>query len=122
MHRMILISLVLVATLPVGSNATNSPDQKQKAILVTGASTGIGRKITERLAKHGYFVYAGARRETDLQALGAISNVRAVRLDVTRPEDIAAAVEFVAKGDRGLYGLVNNAGIYTEAAVIDTSP
>jgi len=43
-------------------------------------------------------------------------------LDVTRPEDIIAAVEFVTKGGRGLYGLVNNAGIYTEAPVIDTSP
>ena len=42
-----------------------------KAVLVTGASTGIGRKITERLAAEGYFVYAGARKEADLKALGA---------------------------------------------------
>jgi NAD(P)-dependent dehydrogenase (short-subunit alcohol dehydrogenase family) len=122
MQRMILVSLVLLATLPVGSYAANTADQKQKAVLVTGASTGIGRKITERLAAHGYLVYAGARKEIDLQALGALSNVRAVRLDVTKPEDIVAAVEFVTKGDRGLYGLVNNAGIYTDGAVIDTSP
>lgn len=122
MHRMILVSLMLLTALPVGTNVANTPDQKQKAILVTGASTGIGRKITERLAAHGYFVYAGARKETDLQALGAIPNVRAVRLDVTRPEDIDAAVESVTKGGRGLYGLVNNAGIYTDAPVIDTSP
>jgi NAD(P)-dependent dehydrogenase (short-subunit alcohol dehydrogenase family) len=122
MHRMILVTLMLLAVLPVGSNAADTPDQKQKAILVTGASTGIGRKITERLAAHGYFVYAGARKETDLQALGAIPNVRAVRLDVTRPEDIDAAVESATKGGRGLYGLVNNAGIYTDAPVIDTSP
>ena len=122
MHRMILVSLMLFAVLPVGSNAANTPDQKSKAILVTGASTGIGRKITERLAAHGYFVYAGARKEADLQALGAIPNVRAVRLDVTRPEDIDAAVESLTQGGRGLYGLVNNAGIYTEAPVIETSP
>jgi NAD(P)-dependent dehydrogenase (short-subunit alcohol dehydrogenase family) len=122
MHRMILVPLMLLAALPVGTNAANTPDQKQKAILVTGASTGIGRKITERLAAHGYFVYAGARKETDLQTLGAIPNVRAVRLDVTRPEDIDAAVESATKGGRGLYGLVNNAGIYTDAPVIDTSP
>jgi Dehydrogenases with different specificities (related to short-chain alcohol dehydrogenases) len=43
-------------------------------------------------------------------------------LDVTKPDDIDAAVDFVTKGGRGLYGLVNNAGIYTEAPVIDTSP
>ena len=122
MQRMILVSLMLLVTLPISSNAANTPDQKQKAILVTGASTGIGRKITERLAAHVYFVYAGARKETDLQALGVIPNVRAVRLDVTRPEDIDAGVESVTKGGRGLYGLVNNAGIYTDAPVIDTSP
>ena len=122
MHRMILLWLVLLGALPTDSNGANPPDQKQKSVLVTGASTGIGRKITERLAAHGYFVYAGARKETDLQGLGAIPNVRAVRLDVTKPEDIDAAVDMVTKAGRGLYGLVNNAGIYTEAPVIDTAP
>lgn len=37
-----------------------------KAVLVTGASSGIGRKITERLASNGFFVYAGARAQKDL--------------------------------------------------------
>lgn len=41
-------------------------------MLVTGASTGIGRKITERLAVDGYFVYAGARKEENLKALGTL--------------------------------------------------
>ncbi len=45
---------------------------KQKAVLVTGASTGIGRNIAERLASEGYFVYAGARKEKDLEALNQI--------------------------------------------------
>jgi len=85
---------------------------------VTGASTGIGRKVTERLAGEGYFVYAGARKDADLQALGAIKNVQAVRLDVTNAQDIAAAVGVVTKGGRGLYGIVNNAGIGTAGPVI----
>ena len=38
----------------------------RKAVLVTGASSGIGRKITERLASNGFFVYAGARAQKDL--------------------------------------------------------
>ena len=49
---------------------------------MTGASVGIGRKITERLAADGWFVYAGARKDTDLRELDAIANVDAVHLDV----------------------------------------
>lgn len=84
-----------------------------KAILVTGASTGIGRKVTERLVAEGHFVYAGARKDRDLRILGTIKNVQALRLDVTDSADIAAAVEVVKAGERGLYGLVNNAGVGT---------
>jgi NAD(P)-dependent dehydrogenase (short-subunit alcohol dehydrogenase family) len=92
-----------------------------KAVLVTGASTGIGRKITEHLAAKGYFVYAGARRQADLDALGAIKNVRAVKLDVTKQEDIDAAVATITKEGRGLYALVNNAGIATLGSTADTT-
>lgn len=83
----------------------------QKAVLVTGASTGIGRKVTERLAANGYFVYAGARKEADLESLNAIKNVQGIRIDVTKPDEIAAAVAAVTQGGRGLWGLVNNAGV-----------
>ena len=98
-----LSSSVLHAQPPAG--------ESQKAVLVTGASTGIGRKITERLAADGYFVYAGARKDSDLAELNAIENVQALRLDVTKPEEIAAAVEAVTAAGRGLHGLVNNAGV-----------
>ena len=53
---------------PLAALASAPP--AQKAVLVTGASTGIGRKVTEKLAADGYFVYAGARKEEDLKALG----------------------------------------------------
>src|SRR3982750_1785722 len=52
------------------------------AVVVTGAPSGIGRKITERLASSGYWVYAGARTQQEMDALDAIKNVEAVRLDV----------------------------------------
>lgn len=97
------------------------PPEAVKAVLVTGASTGIGRKITERLAARGYFVYATARKEADLKALGAIPNVQALRLDVTKPEDIAAAVATISKAGRGLHGLVNNAGVGTINSIADMS-
>jgi NAD(P)-dependent dehydrogenase (short-subunit alcohol dehydrogenase family) len=90
--------------------------------LVTGASTGIGRKVTERLAADGYFVFAGARRPEDLKALGALKNVQAVALDVTKQDQIDAVADTIAKSGRGLYGLVNNAGIGTVGGVADMKP
>lgn len=83
----------------------------QKAVLVTGASSGIGRNIAERLASEGYFVYAGARKDKDLQALSNIDNIQGVRFDVTIQSEIDAAVKTVEAGGRGLYGIVNNARV-----------
>jgi NAD(P)-dependent dehydrogenase (short-subunit alcohol dehydrogenase family) len=90
---------------------------EQKAVLVTGASTGIGRNMTERLAAEGYFVYAGARKDADLAELDAIENVKSVRLDVTSQEQVDAAVAMIVKEGRGLWGLVNNAGVATSGPV-----
>ena len=90
-----------------------------KAVLVTGASSGIGRTIAERLAANGFFVYAGARAQKDIDDLSAIKNVQGVRLDVTVPAEIANAVSTVAKGGRGLYGVVNNAGVVIVAPMIE---
>ncbi len=108
-----LATLVLTAALGAQAPAP------QKAVLVTGASSGIGRKITETLAKQGHFVYATARQADDIAALSRIPNVQGVKLDVTSAADIAAAVETVKKGGRGLYGIVNNAGIAVLAPLIN---
>jgi NAD(P)-dependent dehydrogenase (short-subunit alcohol dehydrogenase family) len=119
MPRIFAALLALFFALPVASLAETPA--AQPAVLVTGASTGIGRKITEHLAAKGYFVYAGARKPADLEALGAIKNVQAVKLDVTKQDDIDAAVATITKAGRGLYGLVNNAGIATVGAATETS-
>lgn len=92
----------------------------QRAVVVTGASSGIGRKITELLAAQGHFVYAGARKAEDIAELSKIKNVQGVKLDVTVPSDIAAAVETVRKGGRGLQGVVNNAGVAILSPLIQT--
>lgn len=84
-------------------------------MLITGASTGIGRLTAETLAEAGYFVYAGARKAGDLKALDAIDNIKAVRLDVAVQDEVDAAVRLIEGEGRGLWGLVNNAG----ANVID---
>lgn len=101
--------------------APASPEHGARAVLVTGASSGIGRLTTELLAEHGFFVYAGARSPADLAALDSIPNVRAIRLDVTMQSDIEAAVQTVRDGGRGLYALINNAGIGVLGPLIEVS-
>ena len=91
-----------------------------KSILVTGASTGIGRNLAETLAEKGYHVYAGARKDKDLAALDAIDNVTAIRLDVTKQDQVDAVVEMIREKGTGLYGLVNNAGVGGGGGVIET--
>ena len=102
-----------------GPLEAQAPEGTQKAVLVTGASSGIGRTITELLASRGYFVYAGARKEEDLRDLNKIENVQSVRLDVTKQDEIDAAVNEVVQAGRGLYGLVNNAGVAVLAPLIE---
>ena len=92
-----------------------------RAVLITGASSGIGLKTAEVLAANGFFVYAGARKQADLDMLNAIDNVEAVRLDVNVQEDIDAAVEQVTAGGRGLYPLLNNAGVELLAPPVEVT-
>ena len=117
-----LLTTASVALLCLSAQTSALAAEPPKAVLVTGASTGIGRNLTEHLAAKGYFVYAGARKDADLKALGAIKNVQPIRLDVTKPEDIAAAVDTVTKAGRGLYALVNNAGIASVGTITATRP
>ena len=138
MHRIRRTVLLLLAALALtpgrGTVHAASPDAAdageapaavapglRPAVLVTGASTGIGRRVTEHLASRGYVVFAGARKDADLQALAAIPNVEALRLDVTRPEEVAAAAERVRRSGRPLAGLVNNAGIAFAGSIIDSN-
>ncbi len=115
-----LIAIIVFTLVSLSSvEALGAEAEGRKAVLVTGASTGIGRKITEVLADQGYFVYAGARKQADLDALNALDNVRALKLDVTIQEDIDAAVAAVEAGGLGLHGLINNAGVFIGGPLID---
>ena len=97
------------------SHPTGEPG---KAVLVTGASSGIGLTVTRHLAANGYLVYAGARKSADMRALGALRNVRALALDIRDPCAISAAVTLVQSEGARLCGLVNNAGIATLGPVL----
>jgi NAD(P)-dependent dehydrogenase (short-subunit alcohol dehydrogenase family) len=82
------------------------------AVIVTGASTGIGNAISLLLARNGYTVYAGVRKERDRERLASEhESIRPIILDVTVPADIERCVATVRESGESLAGLVNNAGI-----------
>ncbi|HMJ03245.1 MAG TPA: SDR family NAD(P)-dependent oxidoreductase [Conexibacter sp.] len=88
------------------------------AVVVTGASSGIGEACARRLVALGFEVFAGVRKPEDGERLQReIPGVTSLRLDVTDADSIAAAARTVeqATAGRGLAGLVNNAGIAVPA-------
>lgn len=105
------VLLVLVFSHLACHTPKGTGDSLAPAVVITGASSGIGRATAEHLANNGYYVYAGARSSKDLDELEAIPNVKAVKLDVTIEEQIRAVATLVRDEGRPLRGLVNNAGI-----------
>ena len=88
---------------------TNEPP-----IVITGASTGIGKATALHLDHLGFRVFAGVRKEADGQALikEASDRLTPILLDVTDANAIANAVSTVTEATAGkLFGLVNNAGL-----------
>jgi NAD(P)-dependent dehydrogenase (short-subunit alcohol dehydrogenase family) len=86
-----------------------------KSIVITGASSGIGRACALHLDKLGYQVFAGVRQTADAEALQADASPRlqSIYLDVTDEDSVASALKQVSQtlGAGGLAGLVNNAGV-----------
>ena len=122
MKQLFLLVITCLLSLSTSAlEADKSGPAAQRAILVTGASSGIGKEIALTLARRGFFVYAGARKASDIEALNSIDNVRGVRLDVTVQADIDAAVDTIEESGRGLYGLVNNAGVFVFDPLIEAS-
>jgi NAD(P)-dependent dehydrogenase (short-subunit alcohol dehydrogenase family) len=93
---------------------TSSPP----AVLITGASTGIGWATAELLAREGFVVYAGVRRSPDGAARPTPAGCEPLELDVTDGASVARALgRLRADLPEGLFALVNNAGIAPPAAV-----
>ena len=85
------------------------------AVVVTGASTGIGRATALHLDSLGLHVFAGVRRKEHGEQLKGDSSghITPIKLDVTRPAEVEAAARQVAEAvhDSRLAGIVNNAGV-----------
>jgi len=120
MHKLLQFFAVAATSIVLLAAPQTVVADKHESILITGASTGIGRHLAETLAEKGYHVYAGARKDKDLAELDAIDNITAVRLDVTSQDQVDAAVEMIEEKGTGLYGLVNNAGVGGGDEVVET--
>ena len=81
-----------------------------RTVLITGASTGLGRATAERFHREGWNVGATMRSPGDGRELSQLSNVHVTRLDVTDQESITAAVAEVSERFGSIDVLVNNAG------------
>lgn len=92
----------------------------KKVALVTGASSGIGKATANQLINDGLTVYVAARRVEkmkDLEAMGAI----AIKMDVTKEEDMVAGIEQIKRENGGVDVLVNNAGYAIYGSVEETT-
>lgn len=93
----------------------------QRSILITGCSSGIGRKAAEMLHERGWLVIATARDAGDVEQLRA-QGLHAVQLDLASPDSIAMALDWTLKLTQGrLDALFNNGAFAIPAAVEDLS-
>lgn len=90
--------------------------ETQKLVVVTGAATGMGASAARELARRGFHVLAGVRRDRDADAIRS-TGVEPVILDITKSEHVEALAARVADDSRALHALVNNAGIQVNAPV-----
>jgi NAD(P)-dependent dehydrogenase (short-subunit alcohol dehydrogenase family) len=87
-----------------------------ETILVTGASTGLGKETALYLAERGFKVYATVREMSNAEKLLAEAKSRNVELrvmplDVVNQASIEQAVETIVEESGGIYGVINNAGV-----------
>lgn len=98
----------------------NTSSSSKKVALVTGASSGMGKHFAKALLLEGITVYAAARRVeqmNDLKSLGAIP----LKMDITKEEDVLAAVNTIQMQSGGVDILLNNAGFGMYGAMEDTA-
>ncbi|XP_069086987.1 retinol dehydrogenase 16-like [Pleurodeles waltl] len=96
------------------------PNLTEKYVLITGCDSGFGNLLAQQLDRRGFHVLAACLTKKGEDQLKEASSQRlqTVILDVTNSESVTTMAHWVKQqvGDRGLWGLVNNAGIATPIA------
>lgn len=90
----------------------------KKVVLITGASSGIGKESARLLAKNGYTVYGAARRLDKMNDLKA-EGVHLIEMDVTDEESMVKGVQTIMDKEKQIDVLVNNAGYGSYGALED---
>ncbi len=91
----------------------------KKVVLITGASSGIGKEAAVLLAEDGYTVYGAARRVEKMKELEKLG-VRLLKMDVSKDKDMVSGVEKIIKDEGRIDVLVNNAGYGSYGSLEDT--
>ncbi len=95
-------------------------DRKYRTVLVTGASSGMGKDFAERLLQDGYVVYAAARRVDQMKDLAEAGAVL-LKMDITNDADVVAATDRILADHGGIDVLINNAG-YGQYGPVEETP
>src|SRR3984885_4874839 len=109
--------MTLSTELELPMTASNSSDRRE-LIVITGASTGMGAATARELARRGFHVLAGVRRDRDAEAIRG-PGIEPMIIDITNPDHIRALATRV-HGDpqgRAVRALVNNAAVPVNAPV-----
>ncbi len=88
----------------------------QKVILITGISSGFGRKTAELLAEKGHKVYGTVRKETEINPA-----INVLKMDLTDQQSVKQAVEKILQKEGRIDVLINNAGMHTGGSIETTS-
>uniref|UniRef100_A0A8C5R8S7 Retinol dehydrogenase 1 n=1 Tax=Leptobrachium leishanense TaxID=445787 RepID=A0A8C5R8S7_9ANUR len=118
-----LTSITLIIVCWTIKDSLRIKDIREKHVFITGCDSGFGNLLAQRLHKRGFTVIAACLTEKGSQELKACTSpsLRTVLLNVTNPKSIDNAVQYVAEetSNKGLYGLVNNAGRATPIGPTD---
>lgn len=101
----------------MNTSVSNSIVTQAPVWFITGCSTGFGLELARQAIEHGWRTVMTARDPSKLEGYGATDNVLVLKLDVTQPDQIAAAIQAAEARFGGIDVLVNNAGIGYFAAI-----
>ncbi|XP_069583295.1 D-beta-hydroxybutyrate dehydrogenase, mitochondrial-like isoform X2 [Ranitomeya imitator] len=130
-HAIVLVYFVFMLFVAMPALPRGTVPIQGKAVLITGCDSGFGLALAKHLHNLGFTVFAGCLLKDkngegakELQSL-CCHHMKVLQLNVCSQEEVTQAVEFVAKNledpSKGLWGLVNNAGISTFGDIEFTS-